>query len=86
MAFNNQSDHNVNVLLLYAISSHLFVPTSSHNSTINYNWSKAAHADIQSYQDCLNSNLDMIEISDWYLYCNDPNCTNVLHIKFIVMY
>ena len=37
---DNQSDHNVIVLLLYAISSHHF-----HNSTNNCNWSKAAQAD-----------------------------------------
>ena len=51
------------ILLSYAIASHLFVPTTSHNSLINWNWSKAAQADIQSCQDYLNSNLDMIEIS-----------------------
>ena len=37
---DNQSGHNVIVLLLYVISSHLFVPTTSHNSSMNCNWSK----------------------------------------------
>ena len=83
---SDQSDHNVIVLLLYAISSHLFVPTTSHNSSINCTLSKAAQADIQSYQNCLNSNLDMIDISDGYLNCNDPHCTNVLHRRFIEVY
>ena len=80
---DNQSDHNVILLLLYSISSHLFVPTTSPNSSINCNWSKAAQADIQSYQNCLSNNLDMFEISDGYLNCNDPN---VLHRRFIEVY
>ena len=28
----------------------------------------------------------MIEISDGYLNCNDPHCTNVLHRRFIKIY
>ena len=83
---DNQSDHNVIVLLLYTIPSHLFVPTTSHNSSINCNWSKAAQADIQSYQNCLNSYPDMIDISGGYLNCNYPHCTNVLHRRFIEVY
>ena len=70
---DNQSDHNVIVLLLYAISSHLFVPTTSHNSSINCNWSKAAQADIKSYQNCLNSNLDIIDIPYILGYNNNNN-------------
>ena len=65
---------------------YLFPPNNSHNSSINYNWSKATQTDIQSYQDCLYSNLDMIEISDGYLNYNDPHCTNVLHSRFIEVY
>ena len=57
------------------------------SATINTSTtSKAAQADIQSYQDCLNRNLDIIEISDGYLNCNNPHCTNVLHRRFIEVY
>ena len=28
----------------------------------------------------------MIDISDGYLNCNDPHCTNVLHRRFIEVY
>ena len=31
-------------------------------------------------------NLDMIEITDGYLNCNDPHSTNVLHRRFIEVY
>ena len=46
---------------------------------INCNWSKPTHADILTYLDCLNGNLDVIEMNDGYPYCNNHYCTDLIY-------